>query len=199
MPRNQTRKPPVLFDVDAPKAQRFETLVEGYSDDLYRYAYWLSRNQEIAQDVVQEAFTRVWKSLDKLRDPAAVKGWLFTIVRREHARLYERYQPSFSDTDPADIAPGIISGAGDYDTRTEAFALRRALETLSDDYREPLMLQVLGGFSCDEIAEKLDISRSAVMTRLFRARKQLRLCLTGDEDGARHGEAPTKQQPGEPQ
>jgi RNA polymerase sigma-70 factor (ECF subfamily) len=64
--------------------------------------------------------------------------------------------------------------------RIRAFVLRRALAGLSEDYREPLLLQVLGGFSCDEIADTLGISASAVMTRLFRARKQMR-DLIGDD------------------
>lgn len=64
-----------------------------------------------------------------------------------------------------------------YDDRPEAFALRTALRRLPADYREPLEMQVLGGFSCDEIASILDISASAVMTRLFRARKKMRQIL----------------------
>ena len=69
----------------------------------------------------------------------------------------------------------------DLDTSPEAFALRRALESLSADYREPLIMQVLGGYSCEEIAQELDISASAVMTRLFRARKKLREILENDD------------------
>jgi len=64
-----------------------------------------------------------------------------------------------------------------YDDRPEAFALRIALKKLHEDYREPLEMQVLGGFSCDEIATILNISSSAVMTRLFRARKKMRQVL----------------------
>jgi RNA polymerase sigma-70 factor (ECF subfamily) len=64
-----------------------------------------------------------------------------------------------------------------YDDRPEAFALRNALKRLPQDYREPLEMQVLGGFSCDEIAQILSISSSAVMTRLFRARKKMRVIL----------------------
>lgn len=178
-------RPPVPYDENAPKRERFEVLVRGYGDDLYRYAYWLCHDKQRAEDVVQDTWTRVWKSLDKLRDPKAVKGWLFTIVRREHARFYERIQPQYADTEPEDL--GI---AGEYDTRAEAFALRNALELLAEEYREPLLMQVIGGLSCDEIAKALDISRSAVMTRLFRARKQMRLVLTGDVDGPRDDPEP---------
>jgi RNA polymerase sigma-70 factor (ECF subfamily) len=166
--------------VKASRKTRFEALVEGYSTDLYRYAFWLCRSREQAEDLVQETYTRVWKSLDDLRDPQAAKSWLFTIVRREHARQYERYQPDLTDLDPDEMG---TRGDHDYDHSTEAFALRRALDALAEEYREPLVLQVLGGFSCDEIAAQMGLSRGAVMTRLFRARKQLRAMLAGDDEG----------------
>lgn len=174
----QFDRPPVPYNETAPKQERFEVLVRGYGDDLYRYAFWLSHDKQRAEDVVQNTWIRVWKSLDKLLDPKAVKGWLFTIVRREHARFYERIQPQYSEVEPEDL--GI---AGEFDTRAEAFALRNALEMLAEEYREPLLMQVIGGLSCDEIAETMKLSRSAAMTRLFRARKQMRLVLTGDADG----------------
>ena len=74
----------------------------------------------------------------------------------------------------------LADGQVGYDDRPEAFALRTALRSLPADYREPLEMQVLGGFSCDEIATILDISSSAVMTRLFRARKKMRELLDDD-------------------
>ncbi|MGB0712679.1 MAG: sigma-70 family RNA polymerase sigma factor [Gammaproteobacteria bacterium] len=168
---------PVLFDVTGSKESRFKALVDGYSKDLYRFAFWLCKEPAQAEDLVQETFTRVWKSLDSLRDPAAAKGWLFTILKREHARQFERIRPEI-----ADVEPETVGTRGEYDTSTEAFALRRALENLAPEYREPLVMQVIGGFSCDEIAERMDLGRGAVMTRLFRARKQLRAMLEDSDD-----------------
>ena len=71
---------------DAARKKQFETLVGPLAPDLFRYAYWLARDRQLAEDVVQETMIRAWKSLDKLRDAGSVKHWLFTIVRREHAR-----------------------------------------------------------------------------------------------------------------
>jgi RNA polymerase sigma-70 factor (ECF subfamily) len=175
-----TDAPPVLWDVKASRKTRFEALVEGYSSDLYRYAFWLCRSREQAEDLVQETYTRVWRSLDNLRDPQAAKSWLFTILRREHARQFERYQPELAELDPNEVG---ARGDQGYDHSTEAFALRRALDALAQEYREPLVLQVLGGFSCEEIAAQMGLSRGAVMTRLFRARRQLRAMLEGDDEG----------------
>jgi|TARA_B100000315_G_scaffold232544_1_gene244868 RNA polymerase sigma-70 factor (ECF subfamily) len=70
------------------KQQRYETLVVALYQDVYRYAFWLCKNQPMAEDLVQETFLRAWRSLDSLRNDKAVKAWLFTILRRENARQY---------------------------------------------------------------------------------------------------------------
>lgn len=160
----------------AEREVRFARLVEAHSDDLYRYAYWLCRRTELAQDLVQETWLRAWRSLDNLRDPAAAKAWLATTLRREHARLYEKTRPEGND-EGLDLVPSVAVEA---DHRTEAWALRKALAQLADDYREPLVLQVLGGFSCDEIGVMLGLTPQTVMTRVFRARRQLRGLLSDD-------------------
>lgn len=58
--------------------------------DLLRFAFWLSGDSSVAEDVIREALRHAWRSRDSLRDEASVRAWLFTIVRREHARLYRR-------------------------------------------------------------------------------------------------------------
>ena len=156
------------------KKRKYALLIEAHSKDLYKYALWLCRDKVMAEDVMQEAFLRAWKSLDSLREAKAAKGWLFTIFRREHARQFERKQFQYTDVESMDMLADRQMG---YDDRPEAFALRIALKRLPQDYREPLEMQVLGGFSCDEIAKILNISSSAVMTRLFRARKKMRQTL----------------------
>src|SRR2546430_14754766 len=65
-------------------------LLESMRPELLRFAHWLARDRSIAEDIVQEALLRAWRSRDALKDPGAARPWLLTIVRREHARLYER-------------------------------------------------------------------------------------------------------------
>lgn len=74
----------------ASNKSRFESLVRACSPELYRYGYWLCRDAFTAQDLVQETFARAWKFWDELRDDKAARSWLYTILRNEHARLYER-------------------------------------------------------------------------------------------------------------
>ncbi len=161
------------------RKQRYEQLVRDYGGDMYRVALWLSRDPAIADDVVQEAYARAWKSIDKLKDIHAAKSWLLTIVRREHARLYERKRLETVDMDDVILEAPQDSDPAQRDTiRT----LRLAISQLDDKYRLPLVMQVFGGYSCQEIADELDCSTSAVMTQLFRARQKLKVALTDDSD-----------------
>src|SRR6187401_2107440 len=80
-------------------AGAFTRLLEMLRPDLLRFAYWLARDRSVAEDVVQETLIRAWKSREELKDPAAARPWLFTIVRREHARLYEHKRLPTVDVD----------------------------------------------------------------------------------------------------
>jgi len=157
------------------KKSRFTVLVEAFSPDLYRYAYWLAGDRHIAEDLVQETFTRAWRSLDSLRDERAAKAWLITTLRRENARRFAR-----KALERIDIDVDTLEALNGQENGLETRALRRALTDLSRDYRDPLLLQVLGGFSVAEIAEEMNLSRGAVTTRLFRARQKLRSVLSDD-------------------
>ena len=174
---NKNQAPQVSYD-SMSKKQKYALLIEAHAGDLYKYALWLCKDKQVAEDVMQETFLRAWKALDSLREAKAAKGWLFTIFRREHARLFERKQFDYQDVESMDTISDQRLG---YDDSAEAFALRNALKRLAQEYREPLEMQVLGGFSCDEIATILNISSSAVMTRLFRARKRMRQLLGEDQ------------------
>lgn len=155
------------------RESRFNRLVAAHMDGLYRYAYWLSGNHAVADDLVQDTLLRAWRSLDRLKEPEAVKGWLLTILRRENARRFERQQPVQSAVPTEELA----AQRTDYDTSTEAFVLRQALEQLPEKYREPLLMQVLYGYSQREIAAQLGLSVAGAGTRLFRARERLREIL----------------------
>lgn len=139
--------------------------------DLLRFATWLSRDRALAEDIVQETLLRAWKSRGSLEDPSRLKAWLCTIASREHARMYERRRLPTTDVDALVALEDPALAAGDEQQVRE---LRAALLRLPDEYRVPLVMQVLGGFSTAEIAAELGLSLPAVLTRLFRARDKLR-------------------------
>ncbi len=149
---------------------RFERLVAPWRDDLYRYAFWLSRDPDLADDVVQEAMLRAFRSLESLQDEGSVKAWLLTIARREHARVYERKRLETQDIDELSTAEAALIATGD---DTDIDDMRRAIFQLEENYREPLVLQVMFGLSTEEIAVTMDLTQGAVLTRLHRARRKL--------------------------
>ena len=162
----------------APSHAQFEALVNAFSADLFRYALWLCHDAVLAEDLVQETFLRAWKALHSLRDVDAAKSWLISILRRETARHFARPGIETRPLDEFDLER--IAAPEDGQGRLEHVVLRRALAELAIEYREPILLQVLFGYSCDEIARELQISTNATMTRLFRARQKLRKILEGD-------------------
>ncbi|MFV0575683.1 MAG: sigma-70 family RNA polymerase sigma factor [Vibrio sp.] len=169
---------------EADRKKRYESLVRTYHKDLYRYAYWLCKDKHISEDLVQETCLRAWKSIDSLKDEKAAKSWLITILRRENARRFERKQFDLVDIDE----PNNSGKTTDDDYHQQRWLQKQILK-LDIEYREPLFLQVVGGFNGEEISQILDLNKNTVMTRLFRARNQLKeqLDSSSPHQEATHG------------
>lgn len=153
----------------------FQTVVDAYGSDLYRFAYWLCRNEHTAEDLVQETFLRAWRSFHSLRDASAAKAWLLTTLRREHYRRKPVAQTfSIDDEHVSDDVYAIEVQLNP----DEEIDLERQLGELPEHYREVLVLQLLFGYSTQEIAALLNVTEPAVANRLLRARKQLQIKAT---------------------
>ena len=170
-----------VLDSKLARRQRYEALVRDFYHDIYRYACWLTRHKPLAEDLTQETFMRAWRAFDSLQSQDSAKAWLFTILRRENARLYEKQRPELDDIEEHEMA---LPDAGhlEPDQQMEATLLHKAIMTLEPEYRDPLALQVIGGFSGEEIGQMLELNNNTVMTRLFRARNKLRALLDGNDD-----------------
>lgn len=165
------------MNTDKERTSRFNQLAESYAPDLYRYAMWICGDDALAKDLVQETFLRAWRALDSLNDAKAAKGWLITILRREYARTFERKVPRFTGLDQVSITDEQTMNPEEVKERE---LLREGILSLEPRYRDPLLLQVIFGHSCEEIAEQLGITKSAVMTQLYRAREKLKTQLQKD-------------------
>jgi RNA polymerase sigma-70 factor (ECF subfamily) len=168
-------------DGETDRRRRFGSLCESLRPDLLRFAWWLGRDRGLAEDVVQESLLRAWKSFESLEDEGKARSWLLTIVRRELARSFEKKRPELADIDTLVAAESAVLAAPE-DERVEE--MRNAIFRLDEEYREPLVLQVLLGYTTQEIADLMGMQQGAVLTRLFRARARLRQQLGLPPEGA---------------
>ena len=171
--QNKSAQPAVSSDMMS-KQRRYNSLVKALHADIFRYAYWLCDDKHVAEDITQETFLRAWRALDSLKDDKAAKAWLITILRRENARRFERKQFDYADIEQDTLEDTLGNSSEEL---VEQYLIRRHIAKLDMEYREPLLLQLIGGFSGDEIAELMELNRNTVMTRLFRARNQLKELL----------------------
>lgn len=156
------------------RSREFELAVKTFSGDLYRFAFWLVRDPHAAEDLVQECFQRAWANWASLNDPITLKKWLFTILRREFLRRLERKQLQTVDLDGLELASDTLG-------MDEIYGLRQALASAPDNLRESLMMQVLGGFTVEELAVLNQTTPGAMAVRLSQARQWLRQRLAGGD------------------
>jgi RNA polymerase sigma-70 factor (ECF subfamily) len=169
-----------------PKRARVLALGQSLRPDLVRYVYWLSRDWGLAEDVVQETLLRAWKARYSMLDEASAKIWFFSMARREYARFFRRKRHVMAHVDePIAREKPMLAAAKDEDPAE----IREALFKVPRRYREPLVMQVLMGFSTSEIAAGLELSHAAVLMRLFRGRQQLRALCGEDTDSDPPGSA----------
>ncbi len=162
-----------------PSPAHFDQVVRAYSAELFRYAAWLARDRHRAENILQEAFTRAWKSWSQVESEPARRAWLYTIVRNEFIRDAGRIKARMEDAqegEPVELADDIPD-PGDFATAVE---IRDLLGKLPEKYLEPLFLQSAVGMSCEEIAAIMELSVGATMTRMTRARMALRDLMQDD-------------------
>ncbi len=161
--------------------ERFDAQVLPHLDAAYRYARSLTRAAADAEDLVQEAMLRAFRSLAQLRS-ANAKAWLLTIVRNCHfsqqARRTRHGAPLPEEGDEGDRAQMNDDGGDDPESLSirdeRSAALQRALSALSVEHREVLMMRELEDLTYQEIASVLGVPVGTVMSRLARARTALR-------------------------
>lgn len=187
----------------------FRTLFERYHRRAYALAFGVVRNQDDALDVVQDAFIKAHRHLDKFEGQASFYTWLYRIVMNlaiDHLRKHKRQQPvDFTDAavegsvSEDALLPKIIGGNPgralmDREIRER---IAEALDTLSDNHRAVLVMRELEGLSYEEMAEVMQCSKGTIMSRLFHARKNMQRQLADlyqgpppDADGGDPGESP---------
>ena len=159
---------------------RFEETILPHLDAAYNLARWLTRNDQDAEDMVQEACLRAFKSFDGFYGVQA-KAWLLTIVRNTCYTWLGKNRTHDLSTSLDEDVHQAESQVPDPQTLLLRFednqALRQALEELPAEFREVLILRELEELSYKEIADVIGIPPGTVMSRLARARGRLKLSL----------------------
>lgn len=159
----------------------FTAVVDRWYDPLYRFAISLCSNPDDAMDLTQNAFQKFAKNEDKIRDPSKSKSWLFSVLHREFIDGY-RHAKRFPKTEfeTAPIPPDD-SSKDTAERQLDASLALDALAQLDERFRAPITLFYLEDFSYKEISEALDLPIGTVMSRLRRAKDQLRQILEKPE------------------
>jgi RNA polymerase sigma-70 factor, ECF subfamily len=173
-----------------------EVLVRAYHDRVYRYGIRVCRDRFDTEDAVQEAFIRLARRSDVMRDPGAL-SWLMTVVRnicRRLFRVFLRAHPQLkSQTEDGDLDDGTTLShqvTEDAETALERWRLVRmvhqAIASLERPYREVLVLRDVEGLTGDEVCGALGLSEAAMKSRLHRARQMVRERVT-ESSGSHRG------------
>ena len=148
---------------------------------LFRTAFAWCHDAALADDLAQEAIIKALLRLKTLKDERALRAWVFRIMTNCY-RDWGRGQKDVVDVEEIDL-PGEDSPEIQTDRDRVVRDVRQAMSQLSDDHRQVVTLVDLEGFAYAEVSEILDVPIGTVMSRLSRARSQLRKLLL-DQSGA---------------
>ncbi len=153
--------------------EAYNRLVSRWEKRIYNYVLRLVNDSEDAQDLSQDVFLKAYQSLRKLDDPARFSGWLYRIAHNESYSLLRKRKP---ETEVVDQPPPSAPRSRMLPVET-SLAVNAALERLSPDQREAVVLKVYQGFKFDEIAGILECPVSTVKSRVYTALDLLKQTL----------------------
>jgi RNA polymerase sigma-70 factor (ECF subfamily) len=150
----------------------FNVLVDDHGATLYRMAYRLVGDPHEAEDLVQETFRSAWKSRERYESGRGDRAWLVSILRRRVADRWRRRRPPRPLADDTTLEAGVAGDDPYADEYTDE--MQHALDRLSKELRETLLLVVVGELTHQETADLLAIPLGTVLSRVSRARTRLR-------------------------
>jgi len=154
-------------------------LFDTFADGVYTLAYRITRDRHLAEDVVQETFIKVIRSLVSYRGDGPIAAWIYRIGYREAVAVTRRRRED--PLDPVAVAAEIDRPTESVEEQVLAgelvARLDEAINSLSESVRAAFVLRDVEGLSTTEVAAVLEISASAVKMRLARARETMRIQL----------------------
>jgi RNA polymerase sigma-70 factor (ECF subfamily) len=162
-----------------------------YAPQLYSAALRMTRNQADAEDLLQEMYLRAYRGYEGFTEGTNLRAWLFRILTNTYINIYRARQRRPAEADLADVEDlylyrhlgsldAVLANRSAEDQLFDLFTddeVKQALEDLPENFRLPVLLADVEGFSYKEIAEILDIPIGTVMSRLHRGRKSMQRAL----------------------
>jgi len=162
-----------------------------FAPQLYSAAMRMTRNRADAEDLVQEAYLKGFRSFHTFDQGTNLRAWLFRILTNTYINKYRQKQRRFDESDLGDIEDlYLYKRMGTFEDPTIGRSaeeslmnmlpddeVKQALEDLPENFRMPVILADVEGFAYKEIAEMLDIPIGTVMSRLHRGRKAMQKAL----------------------
>lgn len=174
----------LMFKFQGGKEEAYNEIVERYKNKLINHIFYYTKNKESAEDIVQDAFVRVYLNKDKYKEIAKVSTWVYTIAINLAKTFLakEKKKNKFSitgkdgesdfeipDKKTSTDKPVLVGELGDI--------IKDSIDSLDEKFREIVILRDVDEMSYDEIAVTLDIPEGTVKSRLNRARLNLREVL----------------------
>jgi RNA polymerase sigma-70 factor, ECF subfamily len=167
----QARAPSGRGSVEA-----FNLLVSRWEKRVYNYLLRITGNREDALDLTQDVFLKAYQNLRKLDDPARFAPWLYRIAHNEAYSLFRKRRPEtdLSELEPESTDTAISVGGSSVFPMELSLAVAGALQRLSPEQREAVVLKIYQGFKFEEMAEILSCPVSTVKSRLYAALELLK-------------------------
>lgn len=161
-------------------------IYDRYSGRIYNFAFRFLKNAEAAEDATQEVFVKMLRHANQFHGDAKLSTWLFSITAnwcRDYLRKADNKSKETEDVLVSLPAPSELAPDRTYEQRENERLVRRALEALTAEQREAILLSRYQGLSYAEIAQIAGCSEGAVKTRVFRAMETLKKVLAGEAGG----------------
>lgn len=161
-------------------------IYDRYSGRIYNFAFRFLKNSEAAEDATQEVFVKMLKHANQFHGDAKLSTWLFSITAnwcRDYLRKADNKSKESDDVLISLPAPSELAPDRNLERRESERRVQRALQSLTAEQREAILLSRYQGLSYAEIAQIAGCSEGAVKTRVFRAMETLKKILTGDASG----------------
>lgn len=157
--------------------KRFEILYQKYRDTVYGYLYYMCREEELAQDLAQETFLKIFQGMRKFRGECSEKTWCLTVARNTFLSYARKKQPMLLEEAALDFGAADAGGNPPEDRvlkQEEGQQVRNVLAKLSEDERTILLLRDYEEISYGEIARMLNLTEANVKVKLHRIRQKYR-------------------------